>query len=199
MNLIRPRNLTGQAIYVLDRLEGVRPLLSVIEYAKELEPVARYLFGRVVLADDIEKGLEFMKESKWAAKVVTMNGESIEPGGAISGGDPPRQESLFQRKRELHDLAAGEKTLISGLSVVAGKKESVRSSMDLLTAKIETLREDYALTESDIAGLAGSISRCSSEITSLAGQISQKSSQISPLEAAESDLVLKINELQERK
>jgi chromosome segregation protein len=70
LSLIRPREMHPRAREAVSKMKGVRPLLSVLSYPDRLESCARYLCGRIALADDMDTALGFMKASGWTTRVA---------------------------------------------------------------------------------------------------------------------------------
>lgn len=185
LTLIRPRRLHPKAVSVLDRQDGVRPLLSVIKYPENLKNCAAYLFGRVVLADTIDHALAFMKASSWTTRTVTMSGETIEPGGAMSGGEVPRHEAIFQRKQEMKLFRSEERRLEQELEKTLTKKKALEEQLSDANRKYNEAREEMTSAESQVVRLRDSISRLERLINSVELEMRERSEKIPPLESSE--------------
>ncbi len=94
--------------YELNRLMGER---GVQGRASELvscdprhRPVIDSLLGRVVIVDEIDTALRLAKTHGWS-RMVTLEGEVVHSGGAVTGGQAARQGyGLVQRKADLAEL-----------------------------------------------------------------------------------------------
>ena len=198
LSLLRPRDMHPRAVSALSRVPGVRPLLSVVSYPDGLEAVARYLVGRVVLADSIDAGLAFMKESGWSTRVVTMGGESIDIGGAMSGGEAPRSEALFRRKRELLEVAEAEKALSKELEGVLTRRKSLEGELASLEEQAARARSNAGAWESEAARLAEAVGRAHEALRALDQEQRQRESAIASLSDREAALARRIAELSAR-
>jgi chromosome segregation protein len=171
INLLRPRDMHPRARETMSRMKGVQPLLSVVSCPEKLQACARYLCGRIALAEDMDTALRFMKASGWVTRVVTLSGESIEPGGAMTGGEAPRSEALFRRKQDLLELAAGEKKMAEELDrVLANRKAAEKEVQDLTREREQSLSAlgrvatQVSRLEEQLAGVEASLSSLRSEI-----------------------------------
>jgi chromosome segregation protein len=86
---------------------------ELVQRAPEMERVAQYLLGRVLVAPDFDSAVEIVRRYQGWSKVVTLEGELFLPGGAITGGGMPgRATGVVSRKAERsrveRDLRAGE-------------------------------------------------------------------------------------------
>jgi chromosome segregation protein len=195
LNLLKPRGLHPRAAQALSTVRGVRPLISVVKYPESLRTCAEYLLSRVVLADTIDDALAFMKESSWVTRVVTMSGENIEPGGAITGGEAPRHEAIFLRKQELELLGARIKEESRELR---GKQAQIRlleEELSELLKRLTTAKEDWVLAKTQVSGLRNRISEIEKDVESSLIEIQKNQVKIAPLKIAEQRFASGIEEL----
>ena len=79
-------------------------LIKVPESCKGLE---NYLLSRVLLVRSMEEALSLEKKYHHSLRIVTLEGELLQAGGAISGGAYKNNSSLMGRKREIEELKEG--------------------------------------------------------------------------------------------
>lgn len=100
-----------------------------IEYNSKYEQVISYLLGKVVLVDDMDSAIRVSKKDK-GIKVVTLDGEIINIGGAITGGKyKNKSANILDRKAELLQLAKEIKELQSKQKHDSEKLESLRNEI----------------------------------------------------------------------
>jgi len=66
--------------------------------------VAKAMLGRIVVVDHVDQALKIAKKYDYGIRMVTLEGELIVPGGAISGGAFKNNSNLLGRKREQDEL-----------------------------------------------------------------------------------------------
>ena len=188
LSVLRPREMHPRAEDALAKLKGVRPLQSVVSYPADLEAAARYLVGRVALADTMDIGLSFMRESGWTTRVVTLTGESIEPGGAISGGEAPKSESLFRRKQELAEVRRSDSSLSKELEAVLARRKTLEREGVALAGDAVKARAEAVRTGAEVARLAETRVRVEFQVKSLEGQVREREAQVPVLEERDARL-----------
>lgn len=89
----------------LCRERGVRGRASeLVRCDDRFRPVVDSLLGRVLVVDDLDRALALARKSGWS-RIVTIDGEVVFSGGAVSGGRVARQGvGVVHRKAELAAL-----------------------------------------------------------------------------------------------
>lgn len=113
LNLLRPSEPPPSLQECIREGLAIGFASKLVQYAPELEVVARYLLGRVLVAPDFDSAVQIVRRYNGWSKVVTLQGELFLPGGAITGGKMPgRATGIVSRKAERsraeRDLRAGE-------------------------------------------------------------------------------------------
>mgnify|MGYP000808404058 CR=1 FL=1 len=107
---------------------------NLVRVSFEYENLAKYLLGRILVVDNIDNALLIAKKYKYSLRIVTLEGEQLNPGGSMTGGAFKNSSNLLGRRREIEEL----KKSVSELS---------KSSTELKTkiadnrAKIASIRE----------------------------------------------------------
>jgi chromosome segregation protein len=113
----------GRATFLpLDRLHVGNPIhaprqggilgnaADMVEYDEQVEAVVMQLLNRVWVAEDLASARTALDQYNNSLRptVVTLGGEIIRPGGAVTGGSEGnrRDDSVLARERELRELPA---------------------------------------------------------------------------------------------
>ena len=198
LSALRPRDMNPRAEAALSRVSGVRSLLSVVSYPSEMESAARYLVGRIVLAETLDVGLQFMRESAWTTRVVTLTGESIEPGGAISGGEAPRSEGLFRRKQELSEARENDAALSKELESVLAKRKALEREASSLADESAAARSETMRISTQASRLTETRMRLESQARTLERQTRERESQGPALSDREEKLTSEMRRVVDR-
>ena len=111
-------------------------LVNVDEEYKEL---SEYLLGRCVVVDTIDNALKLNRKYSYTLKIVTLEGELLNPGGSMTGGAFKNTSNLLGRRREIEDLEASVKKLTEEI----GNLEAAIWKCDITISKTrETLEKD---------------------------------------------------------
>ena len=66
--------------------------------------VALSLLGRIVVVDTVDNAVKIARKYRYSVRIVTLEGELLVPGGAISGGAFKNNSNLLGRRREIEAL-----------------------------------------------------------------------------------------------
>ena len=78
---------------------------DIISYNKEYENIMNYVLGRTIICNDMDSALNIARIGKYSYKIVTLEGEVINPGGALTGGSiKGKNSNVLGRKREIEEL-----------------------------------------------------------------------------------------------
>lgn len=85
--------------------KGVIGLASdLVKIKPEYEAIAKYLLGRIVVTDNIDNALSLSRKHNRTLRIVTLEGELVNPGGSLTGGAFKNQSNLLGRRREIDEL-----------------------------------------------------------------------------------------------
>ena len=78
---------------------------SLIEYDKSLDVIFKSLLGGTVIVDDLVTAVNLAKQTRYSFKIVTLDGDVINPQGSITGGSKKYVvSSIVGREREIEDI-----------------------------------------------------------------------------------------------
>lgn len=116
---------------------------KLITADKKYEKVAEFLLGRVVVADRIENALILARKYKYSLRIVTLDGELLNPGGSLTGGAFKHSSNLLGRKREIEELEAAVARLTSRLADMDRQYAADKSKCVQLQTELEKLRNKF--------------------------------------------------------
>jgi len=66
--------------------------------------LAKHLLGRTVVVDHIDHAIAIARKYRQTLRIVTLEGELMNPGGAMTGGTFKNSSNLLSRRREMEEL-----------------------------------------------------------------------------------------------
>ena len=79
---------------------------SLVETEPRFQVLKEMLLGRTLVATDLNAALRISRESGQRLRIVTLEGELINPGGAITGGrSSQKEQGYLSRQNEIDELA----------------------------------------------------------------------------------------------
>ena len=78
--------------------------VTLVEADAEYSELVMYLLGRVLVVDNIDHAIAIGKKYRHSLRMVTIEGESLSPGGSMTGGAFKNNSNLLGRRREIEEL-----------------------------------------------------------------------------------------------
>jgi len=104
ISAIRGNTFQGHPL-ILDELGVVGVGHELVEVDEEYSEIAKYLLGRTVIVENLDTAVILAKKYKHQYKLVTLEGDILNPGGAMTGGSIPKKTMhIFGRGREIRQL-----------------------------------------------------------------------------------------------
>lgn len=159
---------------------------SLITCSKEYDNLFRYLLGRTLIVDNIDSAVKISKMIK-KYKIVTLDGDVINPGGTITGGSyKSKISNVFSRKRELNELKDKILELTDVTTKYANDLEGYKSKLENISEelnvnslaieniKLMLLKKENLLSNIENQGrsLSSSIKNLDEEINELENELS---------------------------
>ncbi len=127
-----------KAIEVLDE-KGVLGLAhTLVDTAPEYANIAESLLGRFVVVDHVDNATKIARKYNYTIRMVTLEGELLTPGGAISGGAFRNNTNFLGKRREIADL---EKNVERLENLIKEQDKKVNDLRDTRTEKRNELEK----------------------------------------------------------
>ena len=154
---------------------------TLVKVEKQYEELVKYLVGRILVVDTMDHALALAKKYSYTLRIVTLEGEQLNPGGSISGGAYKNNSNLLGRRREMDDLEKKIEDCRKKAGELAKEKDSIcverekiakeitsereklqelyleqnttRMNLSAAEEKLEELKERYKLIEQEVASL----------------------------------------------
>lgn len=126
---VHGRGLEGHP-RILDEKGVLGTAESLVAFAEKYRGIMSYLLGRILVVETLEDAVSLAKRYSHQYKMVTLEGDLLNPGGSMTGGSQSKKTSnLFGRIREIQHL---------------------RTQMAQADTEIAQLREELQLSEEDL-------------------------------------------------
>ncbi|MEE3469597.1 MAG: chromosome segregation protein SMC [Butyrivibrio hungatei] len=103
--------------------------------------VAKAMLGRIVAVDNIDNAVKIARKYKYTVRMVTLEGELLVPGGAISGGAFKNNSNLLGRRREMDEMELNVnkyKEQIDRLQAEIAEDKEKRNELRTLSEELRT-------------------------------------------------------------
>ncbi len=125
---------------VLDEKGVIGLAHEVVKTDKEYKDVAKTLLGRIVVVDNVDNAVKIARKYKYGIRMVTLEGELLVPGGAISGGAFKNASNLLSRAREIDELEKEVKDFLKKVDSLLNEIETIKGNRNKIRRDIEEIR-----------------------------------------------------------
>ena len=123
--------------------EGVIGIAADLVHTEaRYEGLVRGLLGRDIVVRDIDRAIAIERKYHYSFRIVTPDGELLNPGGSMSGGAFRNSSNLLGRKREIEELEASVEKILKHADRTQAELDQANAAHDGVKAEIETLREE---------------------------------------------------------
>ncbi len=216
-------NINGNKITVnsnIASLEGYIGIASdIITYDEKYQVAIKNVLGRTIVCNNMNSALKISKFSHNSLRIVTLDGEIIAPGGALTGGSINKKfTNILGRKREIQELSDELQNKKQELAQRNNEYESIRILIKEIDEEILNDKDkihfkgiEKAKNESEIQGiktegfrlqeslkvLREEVLRNESDIKNLTIKLEEKSKELEKLEGDNLNNNDKSHELEE--
>ena len=130
--------------------QGVIGIASdLIKYNKKYEQIITNLLGRTVIVDNMENAIKVAKQNGYTFRIITIEGDVINPSGAITGGSVAKKTvNILGRGREIEKLQKDIQNLKTKIEKQENEKEEYQNSIENIFEEVTLLEKE--LQEIDI-------------------------------------------------
>ena len=145
-------SVKGTKISKLDKngINGVIGIASdLVEVNNKYDGILQNLLGRTVIVENIDSAVSLAKKNNYSFKIVTLEGDVINPSGAISGGSVQKKTvSLLGRGKEIKALEKELKDIKTNIEKIQKEEEDYKLEISEVLEKFES--EQRKLQEIEI-------------------------------------------------
>lgn len=128
----------------LEKIKAERGVIGIasdlVKFDKKYEQIILSLLGRTLIVDGMDNAINIARKNSYGFKIVTLEGDVLNPSGAISGGSvSPKTVNILGRSREIEALKKEISSLEKKINNLKREKEEYQDSIE------DTLEEVAAL------------------------------------------------------
>ena len=110
---------------------------NLVRVSFEYENLAKYLLGRILVVDNIDHALEIAKKYKYSLRIVTVEGEQLNPGGSMTGGAFKNSSNLLGRRREIEELKKNVAALSQEINETKAHVSELRKNVSEIREQLD--------------------------------------------------------------
>ena len=150
LDVIKGRYIDNEILNKLEVTEGyINTLANIVKYDSKYENIIMNQLGNVILADNIKNANNISHIINNKYKVVTLDGQVVNVGGSITGGEKIKTNDLIKQKYELNDYKNKLTKLLNDnndmLSIIDEEKKKIKTYEEKIyngRLDVSTMNED---------------------------------------------------------
>ncbi len=140
----------------LDRCRGYIGMASeLVRCNGKYQGIIEYLLGRTVIVQDIDAAISMANQYANRFKIVTLDGQVMNPGGSMTGGSVNKEAGILSRANELEKLTAEETKLRQTLTETEEELREAQRLTDQVQFQLDTAKEQLRQAQDQVLRLQG--------------------------------------------
>ena len=115
---------------------------ELVRCAEEYRILVDRLLGRTLVVDHIDHAIRIARKYRQSVRMVTLEGELLNPGGSMTGGSFRNNSNLLGRKREIEDLEKQVRRDGREMENLRGRIESLKQERTDLRAHLQDIQDE---------------------------------------------------------
>jgi len=145
---------------------------ELVNYDAKYDGIFKSLIGRTVVMDNIDNAVALAKKTGYKYKIVTLDGQLLNPGGSLTGGSVNKTQSLLGRGKDIEELATKINKLRDIIDDNDDKINEFRLSVKKMAEQKEALEAELNSCEHENVKLTSALDNNSRIIRELERNIS---------------------------
>ena len=195
----------------LDKIKGnesgvIGIASDLVKYNKKYEQIILNLLGRTVIVDNMDTAIKVAKQNGYTFRIVTKEGDLINPSGAITGGSVAKKTvNILGRGKEIEKLEKEIKNLKQKIEKLENDKQNYEESIEgilELSANLEKELQEiditYATEKQKVISINENIEKLEKRLNRLKEEQANLEKQKEEAISTKGDLQVEINKIVEQ-
>lgn len=142
--------------------------------------IVEYLLGRTIVVKGLDDATIVARKFNYSYKVVTLEGDIINPGGSITGGSLPKANNLLNRRNRIEKIKEEINRLLKKQEELEKQKSNLQSQLETTINKIKSqenwlyaINIDVVKIENEKNKYISETNRCNESIEKLKNEMHQ--------------------------
>ena len=142
----------------LDRCAGYVGIASdLINCEDRYRGVVENLLARTVITENIDNAIAMAKKYSNRFKIVTLDGQVMNPGGSMTGGSVSKDAGILSRANELERLVSQQKSVEDKLKIQESDLQEAQRAADQVEFQLTAAKEQLAEAEKQVLTIEGNV------------------------------------------
>lgn len=185
VSAIKPRYIDEKNLD--DNFGFVDIAANLVDCDAKYKNIVSNLLGRVMIVEDIDCAIGISKRYKHKYKIVTLDGQVMNPGGSMTGGSRSRGAGILSRANMIDELNAEAEKIKAQVDEIAQSYKKAMEEANLAAADVQGADADLRNAKEELIRAEGDDKLASDKLKSLGDR---KAALISEKENADGRIML---------
>lgn len=153
ISAIKPRTLDERDLD--DSLGFVAVASDLVECKNEYKNIISNLLGRVVIVEDMDCAIGIAKRYNNRFKIVTIDGQVINPGGSMTGGSQSKGAGILSRSNQIDELNQQAKELEAAAEKLRAQFKTALEEANFAGAQLQGAEVDMQQAKEELIRAQG--------------------------------------------
>ena len=117
--------------------------VDLVEFDAQYRPALEYVLGRILIVTDMDAAVRVARKTGFKQRIVTLDGDQIMTGGAVTGGSMQRKGGMLARSREIAELQATLQDLVIQNGGLEGTCRQLEQAAQETGASLAVHRQEH--------------------------------------------------------
>lgn len=165
LNIIKSNKIDKNAIKSSTKYIGIASKL--VKFDEKYKNIIENVLGRTIVIGSMDEAIKFARETNHRYKVVTLDGEILNPGGSLTGGTVRTNGNILSRKRLIEEFKENIEKEKEKLNSLEKEKTSLRGFIDSNLTKMEKINNELRESDKNVVVINANIKSANDEVSNL--------------------------------
>lgn len=148
ISIIKARNVDQEALDVCKITPGyINVASSLVQYNPLYDGIVKNQLGNTLIVDNIDTMNKLGKKLNYRYRIITLDGELLHTGGAMSGGINKASNGLMNAKFELDNLLKSENILTNEVKLIEEHINKIDDELKIEEEKVFNFQGEVAKSQ----------------------------------------------------
>ncbi|ARJ51675.1 chromosome segregation protein SMC [Staphylococcus lutrae] len=144
LSVIQGKSLDARIINTAQQMPGFVTVASdAVQVDSSYRGIINHLLGRTLIVDNLKHANEIARAIQYHTRLVTLEGDVVNPGGSMTGGGTQQRQSLLGQKDEMRQLQAQLEEYVEKTQQLETYCQTKKAEQDQLSEQYVTAQQQY--------------------------------------------------------
>ncbi len=146
---------------------------KLVTYDGKYDRVIRSLLAGVAVVDHIDSAIQMARQNGYAFRIVTLDGQLINPSGAMTGGSLNKNTGVLSRKNEIARLSEDLSKLAHTIRETDAALRTAQQELDSVTYESQVAQEELRRAQDALLQLNAYMTQHTALLDTLRGRVEE--------------------------